>query len=216
MGVKERLGSLKSEITKEKTTSVLRSAILFEKELFFSTVRGLQTLALEIRKPFQVLLGHLSLMQLAFLGFCLGGLVVGLLPWIQYRVVFQSEEIVNVGSTAKVLFVLPALGGMVLSAVEISWRRMILLILCAAAGLGFVAGLIFPNPIHTSIVSGAFHIRPVAYAYIPFLALIAYFSEQAFEKTTFPAADMLRSVLDADRPAPAGVKPARPRSGRAG
>jgi hypothetical protein len=93
MGVKERLGSLKSEITKEKTTSVLRSAILFEKELFFSTVRGLQTLALEIRKPFQVLLGHLSLMQLAFLGFCLGGLVVGFCPGFSTGLFFNRKRL---------------------------------------------------------------------------------------------------------------------------
>ena len=214
--VNDRLGSLKSEITKEKTRSVLRALLTFEKELFFTTLLGVRSFALEIRKPFQVILGHLSLVQLAFLGFCLGGLVVGLLPWIQYRVVFQSEEIVNLGSAARVLFVLPALAGIVLSAVDVSRRRLILLILCALAALGFIAGLIFPNPIHTSIVSGAFQIRWVAYVYVPFLALIAYFSEQAFEKTTFPAAEMLRSILEADRPAPAGITPVRPRSGRAG
>lgn len=207
---------LKAEITREKARAILSVLLAFEKELFQSTLSGVRCLALEIRKPFQVILGHLSLVQLAFLGFCLGGLVAGLLPWIQYRVVFQSEEIVNVGSAARVLFVLPALAGIVLSAVEISRRRLILLILCALAALGFIAGLIFPNPVHTSIVPGAFHIRWVAYVYVPFLGLIAYFSERAFEKTTFPAAEMLHSILGADRPAPAGITPARPRSARAG
>lgn len=213
---KERLDTLKSEITKEKATSVLRSVVVFEKELLVATVAGLRSIAAEIRKPFQVLLGHLNLSQLVFLAVCLGCLVTGLLPWIQYRVVFQSEEIVNVGSTTKVLFVLPALAGIILSALEIRQRRLVLLVLCGVAGMAFVGGIIFPNPVHTSIVPGEFHLRWVAYTYVPFLALVAYSSEKAFEKTTFPAAEMLHSMLAADRPVPAGMMPARPRSGRAG
>ena len=104
---KERLDSLKSEITREKASSALRSFLLFEKDFFFTSLVGLRSVAMEIQRPFRVLLGHLNLSQVVFLAMCLGCLVTGLLPWIQYRVVFQSEEIVNVGSTTKVLFVLP-------------------------------------------------------------------------------------------------------------
>ena len=214
--VKERLGSLKAEITKDKASSVLRTVFNFEKELFLATLQGLRSFAGEIRKPFLVVVGHLSIVQLAFLAVCLVALVIGLLPWIQYRVVFQSEEVVNVGSSAKILFVLPALAGIALSALNLQHRRTILLVLCGAAALGFIAGVIFPNPVHTSIVKGSFSLRYVAYAYLPFLALIAGLSEKAFEKTTLPAAEMLQSVLAADRPAPAGYVPARSRSGRAG
>lgn len=214
--VQERLGTLKTEITAEKASSVLRKTLDFEKELLFATAQGLRSVAGEVRKPLMVMIGHLSVVQVAFLGFCVAALVAGLLPWIQYTVVFQAEEVVNVGSSAKILFVLPALAGIGLSALNLPYRRKILLVLCAAAALGFIAGVIFPNPVHTSIVAGSFRLRYLAYAYVPFLALIAGLSERAFEKTTLPATEMLQSVLAADRPMPAGFAPARSRSGRAG
>lgn len=204
----------------EKTTRFssiqLKACVQFEKELFLATIAGVRAVAAELARPFKVLLSSLTLVQIAFLASCLGALVVGLLPWIEYRVTFQSEEVVTVGSSAKVLFLLPALAGVILSAVEWRHKRLVLLVVCAAAGLAFAAGVVLPNPVHTSIMQGDFHVRWVSYGYVPFLVLIAALSGRAFEKTTLPAAAMLQSMLAVDSLAAAPRASARPRSGRAG
>ncbi|MCE9600258.1 MAG: hypothetical protein K8S54_20030 [Spirochaetia bacterium] len=161
------------------------SAILkFEIEFFHVTRIGIERMTRGILAETLTIVRDLTFIQLGFYAFCLIGFILAMLPWVDYRITFASEEYADVGSTSKLAYLLPSIAGALLATFNIPFRQWIYRIIAGLAGLLYVIGLIFPNPIHTSMVSGDFHVRFWTYLYGIALLVQAALSAQALTETT--------------------------------
>ncbi len=94
----------------------------------------------------------LPLGQGIFLVACLGMMVTALPGWVVYSVNFGEPETVRIGSTYRLLFILPGLSGLVLALSVFRFRYPLFLFLYGVSAATYLAGFVFPNPVHTEIV----------------------------------------------------------------
>ncbi|MEQ9367067.1 MAG: hypothetical protein RIF32_22725 [Leptospirales bacterium] len=111
--------------------------------------------------------GKPGLVEILFMLGCLGIVATTLLfPWIVYDVNLLAPEIAGRGSNYRILFFLPGPLGLLLYAIGVQYRLPIFYAVGALVGLLYLAGILWPNPVHTLMRDPAdyrFHISMLIY-----------------------------------------------------
>lgn len=128
----------------------------------------------------------LPFMQLLFLISCLALILTASPAWISYSVKFAETQTMRIGSSLRILFVLPGLLGIALAASGLRFRLILFLAVYAACAGFYVAGFLFPNPLHTEMVRAEdFHLTIPVYLYALPLLVCGFLSRQGLASPLF-------------------------------
>lgn len=150
-------------------------------------------------------LARMDMMQMAFVIASVALALAGLAPWISYEVDLMSPETPARGSNYRTLFILPAILGLVLYLFGPAGRYRLPiyyggLILVAIL---YVAGIIFPNPVHTYIrEANDYSLNPWLFVYGGFLLIAAVTGRAALQRPLFTPDDLKRELLETRRAQP--------------
>ncbi|MBL8018712.1 MAG: hypothetical protein JNM27_03525 [Leptospirales bacterium] len=169
---------------RQRLKEIFKSVLQFELEFVRVTRIGVERMTRGMAAEFATIARELKFTQLGFYAICVAAFFIAMFPWIDYRITFASEEYADVGSKTKLVFLLPSLFGLLLATFNIPFRQTVYRVILVLTALIYVAGLIWPNPIHTSMHSGDFHVRFWTYLYGLTLAGLAVLAGQALSETT--------------------------------
>ncbi len=196
-------------------TESLKRILAFEREFAAVIVHGISAVVRTIAAEANALFQALTFYQLGFYAASVGIMIAGAASWIRYIIDFGAPEAVDVGSSAKLLFLLPGITGLLFATFPLPYRTQIYRATAALSGLLYVAGLIFPNPVHTSIQEGAFHFRFWLYLYGPLLVTQAALSVQGLTDAAIHP-ERIRERLFPPAPAEEGKPSSRRKTTRSG
>ncbi|MCB1323602.1 MAG: hypothetical protein H7A21_15960 [Spirochaetales bacterium] len=143
---------------------------------------------------------RLDRMQWAFLGSVLVLGVLTILPWVRYTATLQATESYGIGSENRLWFFLPAPLGLLFFAIGIPRRLQVFLGALILVAVLYIAGIVYPNPLHTAIARPEDYSLTVwLYLYGLFLVVVAGLARPALEQPLVWPADVRAYLLD--RPA---------------
>ncbi len=144
-------------------------------------------------------LSRMDIMQIAFVIASLALAFAGLAPWITYEVDLMSPETPSRGSNYRTLFILPAILGLFLYLSGTAGRYRLPLYYGGVilVAILYVAGIIFPNPVHTYIrETNDYSLNPWVFVYGGFLVLAAVTGRGALQRPLFTPDDLKRELLE--------------------
>ncbi|HMU82122.1 MAG TPA: hypothetical protein PKE49_05080 [Leptospiraceae bacterium] len=195
--------------------TVLKQAAEFEKDFARASFVGALQMARHVALEIKHTVTNLSVFHLSYyLASCVL-ILVALAPWIEYQIDFGTPESVDVGSSAKLIFLLPGLVGLLVATFELPFRVQAYRISAGLAVLVWIGGLIFPNPVHTSIHAGEFHLRWWLYLYGPLLLAQGTLSLQGLTEASIHL-DRFQDRLFPPPAAPEGKAPSRRKGAKPG
>jgi len=192
----------------------IQTLLRFEREFFRVTISGVKRILGGAIGEVIVTIREMTFYQLGFYLTCILAFFVAVLPWLQYNILFMSEETIDVGSSAKLGFLLPSILGLIFATVPVPYRLNIYRGVAGLAGLIYIAGLIFANPIHTSIQSGDYHFRFWTYVYFPILMVQVALSGPALADSALHLTRFQDRLFPATRTEEASKPTSRKRSVR--
>lgn len=140
------------------------------RDLILINARGWYEIVLLIRTRLSALVGRLTLVQIGFVASSFLILALTVAPWLRYSIRLPESESIALSAGYKPLFLLPGLLGLVAFLFDLPRRRQIYYALLIPVAILYIVGIIFPNPIHTSIVHrGDYSLTVWMFAYGGFL-----------------------------------------------
>lgn len=166
---------------------------------------GWWSLAIALILSCRALVQTLTLLQILFLIGCLGMMATTLLfPWIVYDVTLLAPEVAGRGSNYRILFFLPGPLGILFYAIGGKYRLLVYYGLAVLIGLLYLAGVFFPNPIHTFMQNpGEYQFHPSIFVYGGSLALAVATAWQALRSSLISLDDIRAYLLEPRKPAEA-------------
>ncbi len=166
-------------------------------QLILAMYRGWSSVAYRTWFRMVWIIKQTSPIQYLFIASSMAMTVIALIPWISYNVTLLELETITIGSNFKTLFALPGLLGVAFVFTDLPFRKRIYYVIYALAAIVYLAGFIFPNPIHTKIIATTdYRVLPVVYIYGLLGAATIYLSIKALDRPVF----QVRQYLSGSKP----------------
>ena len=164
--------------------------------------RGWSSLGTQAFQAIRSLAGDLTIMQIFFLVGRFGIVGMNLFPWIVYNVDLMAPEVAGRGSSYRMFFLLPAPLGLLFYLIGGKYRLPVYYGALVIVGLLYLAGFLFPNPIHTDMQRPEdYRLHLSVFLYGGFLALVAATGWQALQTTLVSFDGAKAYLLEPRRPA---------------
>lgn len=158
-------------------------------------LNGWWSVARSVAESISTQFARLSLFEVLFLLASLGVAFTSLWPWIAYDVNLIEPETAGRGSSYRMLFFLPGALGVFLYCLGGKYRHILYLASAGLIAALYLAGLAFPNPIHTDMSRPAdYHLEPVLFVYFACLVVALLTSMRALRKPLV-SFELLREAL---------------------